>query len=454
MDAAIKNTAYQTILTSKHILITTHQKMDGDGLSSMLALYKVLRTLGKEVTLLCQDHAVPEVYQFLPHTESVSFQLSGVKDFIISVSNANADLEEVRYIMREDGGADIIISPKKGKFHKGDFSFREGAEKFDLIITVDTGELKLLGTVYEEHREMFERVPLMNIDHHWSNDNYGTINLVDKEAVSTTEVIYHLLKEHAPELIDAEVATLLLTGIIVDTRSFQNPNTTSRSLEIASELLHKGAAQQEIIRNIYKTKKLSTLKLWGRILSRLKVDNEYRIVWSFMTKQDLEEYHAEEAETEGIIDELISNAPQTDIVLFFKEGRDGVIGISVRTKRPDISAIAITEMFGGGGHLQAAGCKLPPMPIQEAQKKVLDVVKAIEDAKKIPAPRVEEPKKEHERTAKRVEEQSLPKQEVKKEEKVREQVLPELRPPQETPKKEEKKTEPEKKSRMSDELMI
>ena len=87
-------------------------------------------------------------------------------------------------------------------------------------------------------------------------------------------------------LIDEDIATLLLTGIITDTGSFQNANTTPKSFAVAAQLISYGARQQEIIQHIYKTKQLSQLKLWGRILSKIQTDDSHKIVWSVVTQQD------------------------------------------------------------------------------------------------------------------------------------------------------------------------
>ena len=106
---------------------------------------------------------------------------------------------------------------------------------------------------------MFYETPVINIDHHASNNDFGQINLVDVVAASTTEVLYKVLLEaeqkYEKKLITEDVATLLLAGIITDTGSFQHANTSPKSMEVSAELLDLGARQQEIIKNIYKTKK-------------------------------------------------------------------------------------------------------------------------------------------------------------------------------------------------------
>jgi len=160
--------------------------------------------------------------------------------------------------------------------------------------------------------------------------------------------------------ITPDVATLLLTGLITDTRSFQNPNTTPRSLEVAAELLERGARQQEIIQHVYKTKPLSTLKIWGRALNRIQVDPSSRIVWSAISREDLTEMEAKSSETHGILDELISTIPDADIHVLFTETEDGTIKASMRSSAAVDASLLAGQAYGGGGHARAAGFKVKP----------------------------------------------------------------------------------------------
>src|SRR5690606_38573882 len=129
-------------------------------------------------------------------------------------------------------------------------SFSHGPNKYDLLITVDTAALQQLGRFYFDNVPLFSEIPVINIDHHPSNDRFGRLNYVDVMSSSTTEMIQGLLEEleekHSLELIDAEVATLLMAGIITDTGSFQHSNTTPRSFSNAAKLIRRGARQQEI----------------------------------------------------------------------------------------------------------------------------------------------------------------------------------------------------------------
>ncbi|MBI2117639.1 bifunctional oligoribonuclease/PAP phosphatase NrnA, partial [Candidatus Peregrinibacteria bacterium] len=192
-------------------------------------------------------------------------------------------------------------------------------------VIVDTADLPLLGSVYTRSPHLFSTIPVLNIDHHISNTLFGQLHLIDPTCASTTEVLYHWISR-VPELkklMTPDLATLLLTGLITDTRSFQNPNTSPRSLEVAASLLDSGGRQQEIIQQMYKTKPLSTLKIWGRALSHIQVDPDTRIVWSSVGREDLLEMGAGSRETHGILDELLCTIPGADVYVLFTEIEEG-----------------------------------------------------------------------------------------------------------------------------------
>jgi nanoRNase/pAp phosphatase (c-di-AMP/oligoRNAs hydrolase) len=254
--------ATQLIKSHQRILVVPHANVDPDCMSSALAVFQMLKALGKDVTVICPE-TTPESLAFLPGVERFSREIEQSDNFVITVNlEDGVEVDKLRYTV-EDKRVNIIVVPKSGKISTSQISFGEGEKKYDLIIVVDSADLALLGSVYTEHVDLFTSIPLLNIDHHVSNTRYGQTQLIDVTAASATEVLYSWFSQ-VPEMsshITADMATLLLTGLITDTRSFQNPNTTPRSLEVAAELLEKGARHQEIIQHIYKTKPLSTLKI-------------------------------------------------------------------------------------------------------------------------------------------------------------------------------------------------
>jgi nanoRNase/pAp phosphatase (c-di-AMP/oligoRNAs hydrolase) len=365
-------------LLDERILVIPHANVDADGLSSALACFHLFKDLGKDVTVICPD-TLPDSLDFLPGFDKLTQEIAESQNFIITINlSEGVEVDKLRYTV-EDQKVNIIVVPKKGKIQTNHISFGEGEKRYDLIVVVDTADLALLGSMYREHVDLFSDTPILNIDHHISNTRYGQLQLIDPTAASATEVLYAWFKQNNEwrERISADMATLLLTGLITDTRSFQNPNTTPRSLEIAAELLERGARQQEIIQHIYKTKPLSTLKVWGRALNRIQIDPSARIVWSTVSREDLQEMDADSRETHGILDELISTIPDADVHVLFTEVEDGGLKASMRSSAAiDVSRLA-GETYGGGGHSRAAGFRV--RSYDNFQLQVLECIRKLKE---------------------------------------------------------------------------
>lgn len=365
------------IKQSEKVLIMPSAPPDGDSLGSALALYLLLKKLGKEVTVVCVD-PVPDVYQFLPESQIIGDRVVASNDFIVSIDCRKKTVETIKTDVENDK-INIIITPKTGRFSEQDLSFNYGPAKYDLIIVVDCGGLEQLGKLYLDNVEMFNQIPVLSIDHHISNEQFGRLNYIDIMAASTTELLIPIVellsRETGKEMMDENIATLLLAGIITDTGSFQNSNTSPKAFDDAAQLIALGARQQEIIQHIYKTKELSTLKLWGRILSKIRVDDEHKIVWSTVTRKDFEDTESREEQTGDIIDELMSNAPNAEIILLLKEKKNGLISGSLRTVTPAVDASEIAEAFNGGGHTQAAGFRIQSTSMDEVEKNVLEHIR-------------------------------------------------------------------------------
>ena len=373
----------ELIKRSNKILIMPSSPPDGDSLGSGVALYMALKKLGKEITVVCSD-PIPEVLQFLPNMKIVGNKMVSTSDFIITLDCKKTKLNTVKSLVENDK-VNIILSPKAGRFSEEDITFNKGKQNYDLIITVDCAELKQLKGFYENNTEMFHQIPVVNIDHHISNSHFGKINYVDIMSSSTAELVLKLLEMIAEqddiELIDEDTATLLLAGIITDTGSFQNANTTPKAFAKAAKLVSYGGRQQEIIQHIYKTKQLSQLKLWGRVLSKIQTDNEHKVVWSTVSQQDFRDTQSSEDETGDIIDELMTNAPGAEIILLIKERKEGVISVSVRTTTPNVDASKFAEKFGGGGHVQAAGFRIKGKNLRDAEYEIIQQLRSSREEK-------------------------------------------------------------------------
>ncbi len=272
-DLSPKQQAVELINSAKDILVVSHKNADGDALGSIIALKLVLEKLGKKATIAIPDKP-SGLFLFMPKIKEVQTKVDFSKDLHISLKLDHAKFSNIGYKRNEkENSIDIIVTPQEGKFEPEDVKIQTSCQNYDLVIVVDTPNIERLGSLAEP-ADIFYEIPTINIDHHPANEKFGKVNWVELVATSTAEILVSLIEALGKNknLLDEDIATALLTGLIYDTSSFQNVNTTPKSLTIAAQLVAAGGHQQEIIRNLYKTKSLETLKLWGNILTKIKED--------------------------------------------------------------------------------------------------------------------------------------------------------------------------------------
>ncbi|MFC1617646.1 bifunctional oligoribonuclease/PAP phosphatase NrnA [Patescibacteria group bacterium] len=363
----------KNIAESKEILIITKREPSGDSLGSMLALYLVLQKLEKNVTVVSQG--TPKiVYNFLPSFHQITKKLASTKDFIISLNIANAEVGEFNYRI-EENQLKIYIQPKKGDFNPADVTSEKAKPKYDLVIALNCPDFAYMGKLYEENTDFFYETPVINIDHRASNENYGNINLVDVTATSTAEILYDLAKNLGENLVDEDIATCLLTGIIADTDSFQNQQTTPKALQAAAELIDLGGDQQKIVRHMYRTKNLSTLKLWGRLLARIKHDDKAKLVWTLADLPDFQKANAKPGDLEGVAEELIASSPDAEIILILvRIAPQKIKGIIHTTNNENAAKLA--GLFNGNGNEHHATFELQRDQLIDTEKEVIETIRA------------------------------------------------------------------------------
>ena len=383
MELTPKQQTIELVRSAQKILVLSHVNPDGDALGSMIALALVLKKLDKDVTAVCTD-VLPESLHFLPGKEHLSSTFSGTKDFIISINTSKIKVDKLAYKnIPEENKLNVVMTPVAGSFKPEDVTFSFGAYKYDLIMVLDAPDLERLGKIYDANTEMFYETPLINIDHHAGNDYFGKVNWVDLTASSTSEILVALVESLSREkpLLDTDVATALLTGIIVDTGSFQNSNTTPKSFTVAAQLVAAGARQQEIIKWIFKTKTLSTLKLWGRVLEKVVEEKDSRFIYSHLNRADFAAAGADDSATSGVLDELLKTAPGIDFALLLSEKADGLHG-SFRAAKAGVDVASIARTFGGGGHEAAAAFGLAGETLASKGESVIAKIRELQAGNK------------------------------------------------------------------------
>lgn len=305
----------EIIAGAQRITTICHENPDADTLGAAMAVRLAAERLGKQAEVVSSDPP-PPFLAFMPR------------------------IEEVR---------------------------RAPALEPDVAVIVDAGELSRIGSVARDHADWLSRARIVNIDHHVSNPGFGEAQLIEPAAAATCELIALLLPVLGVPL-DAELATLLMAGIVQDTHTFAHPNATPRTLRVSAELVEAGAQLSAINRAVYADKPFSTLALWGLMLAGIGQAWDGRIVHAAMTLEMLKQTGSDANASEGFVD-LLGSTKDADVTVLFKEADANVTRVSVRTtQRAD--AVAITAAFGGGGHARAAGCTLE-LPLAAAREPVL-----------------------------------------------------------------------------------
>ncbi len=315
--ARVARQIWEVVDRARSIGALTHKDADGDTLGSALAFAAALEPLGKRVLVLSSP-PVPTAWWFLPGIEQVN-----------------------RDPLPPD--APVFV--------------------FDASTAERTGS----------HLETVSRAPaVINVDHHVTNAQFGTINLVVPGAASTGELVFELLKAWAIPIPPAAAGCLYAT-ILSDTGGFRHDNTSEHALRSAAELVALGADPVLIARGLFKSRPPSTLRMQARILQGLHFECADRLVWASITQAALRESGAAPEQADGAIDQLNTLKDQ-ELAILFKEAGPRHIKVSIRT-RDRVDAAALAALFGGGGHRRAAGIELQAS-LEEAEKQVLAAARA------------------------------------------------------------------------------
>lgn len=305
---------------AKKILIASHENPDPDAVASVLALHCVLKRQNLE--------SCPFLPGYLPQN------LSFLPDF---------------------------------------FEIRTEINSFepDILFCLDYGDFRRLGL--PEHISNRQSLSIITIDHHLESDQRGQVKILEPACSSTSEILYYWFKYENIE-IDKEIATCLLTGIFSDSGGFCHTATSSKTLDIVSELILKGASLQKIAsQTLIFNKPFNLFSVWGKVLSRTQLDKRTGLAYSWISSEDCEKFGVKSGDFDGMAN-LISTGSPLNLGLFLVEYEKGKVKGSLRSE-PSVSknAAEIVRSLGGGGHFYAAGFRQEGT-IEETLKKVLNLI--------------------------------------------------------------------------------
>ncbi|MFC2046509.1 bifunctional oligoribonuclease/PAP phosphatase NrnA [Chloroflexota bacterium] len=298
------------ILHAQRIQVVSHVAPDGDAIGSLLGLGWLLRAQGKEPSLTCED-PVPDIYRWLPGSEE--------------------------------------ILPR-------------GRGSYDLVISLDCSDPRRMGDVFEEDAA---QGTLINVDHHVTNTQYGSVNWVDPSCVATAQMILTLA-----DLLDWEltqqVAVCLLNGLVTDTRSFRTSNVDTSAMQAAVRLMAAGASLSEVTRRALNQLPVSAVRLWGEAIHRMHLHDD--VLWTEVTNAMRQRWSRGDDGTTGLTN-FLSSVREAKVVVVFTERDDATVDVGMRAV-PGYDVAQVALSLGGGGHPQASGCTLEG-DLAEVRERVL-----------------------------------------------------------------------------------
>lgn len=288
------------LIENKNVFgITTHIKPDGDGVGSSLGLCWLLRSLGKEAEVIVHGE-VPQAYRSLPGAD---------------------EIQDVKYV---NG-------------------------KYDAVFVIECSDLTRPGI------DGLENQFTVNIDHHSTSEHFGTINWIDSTASAVGEMIYNLCKAIGGR-ITKEIAECVYMALVTDTGSFHFPNTSDRTLKVASELIKAGAKPEKISEAVYNNYPWSRIELMRQVLATVKRDQSGRIASLRQTLEMQETAEAVDGDNNGFVNIPLA-AREVLAAVYMREVGPNKFRASLRSKG-DINVARVAEMFGGGGHKNASGLSI------------------------------------------------------------------------------------------------
>lgn len=308
------------------ILINCHRNPDPDSIGSALATKMVLEKMGKEVSVVCPtklDKAASFLRGF-DQIQVIDFSKFGYEDFNLFMVLDSASWGMV-------SGANDIPRPKKLKF--------------------------------------------VVIDHHFTNDAFGDINLTDSKTTSTAELLFKIFSDWKVEIKD-ELSTALLTGIIYDTGAFRYPGVSSPTLLTAADLISKGADKEKIIYNIFNNLELNFLKMVGEMIRKTEIDEKAKFCWSAIPLSVYQEYGKPDGAKEYAANTFIASLAKVEFGMIMVETEEKNLSVSFRSRGGfDVSKVAL--VLGGGGHKAAAGARISGLEFDDAVKKVIETARKV-----------------------------------------------------------------------------
>lgn len=291
----------EKLIGIKSVGISGHVRPDGDCVGSTLAVYNYIRTYYPEISVVLYLETIPNVFQFLKNADCIQH------------------------------------------------SFEE-EKQYELFIVLDCGDEGRLGDAVKYY-ESAEHT--LCIDHHMSNQAFAEENYIVPDASSTCELIFDLMDT---EKITKEIAECLYTGMVHDTGVFQYSSTSAKTMNIAGVLMEKGINYSKIVDDTFYTKTYNQNRILGQALLDSKLYLEGKVIATYVTQETMKAFSCNPKHLDGIVNQL-RITKDVIVAAFLYQNEDGSYKVSLRANG-DYNVAEVVAVFGGGGHIKAAGCTM------------------------------------------------------------------------------------------------
>lgn len=307
----------EEIKKAESIVILTHENPDGDAVGSSIAMYLGLKEIGKTPDIIIPEF--PRAFENLPGIENIKKE------------------------------SDI--------------------ENYDLAIALDTASIKMLNGYSKYFEDAKTKIV---IDHHSSNTMFGDYNYVDQDSPACAQLLLVLFNYFNIE-VSKEIGTAILAGIITDTGGFRYDGVTAETFELVAALCKKGVKVSKVYQKVFASTSKSKFFLHRIALDRLEILENEKIAFTYITKNDENSVGAENGDYDGIVEQG-RDIEGVEISIFLRETEKG-IKASLRSK-DYVNVSELCRIFGGGGHIRAAGCTIPGT-IEQVKTQILNQARAM-----------------------------------------------------------------------------
>lgn len=303
----------EEINKAENVVIMAHENPDGDAIGSCLAMCLAIKDMGKRADVLMKEY--PANFSFLPGLENIKME------------------SEI--------------------------------ESYDLAIVLDCPDIKRVNTEFVPYFENAKTK--IEFDHHNKNSMFGDYNIVDHVSPACCQILVSSF-EYMNIEITKDIGTCLITGIITDTGGFRNSGITTETFDFASWALEKGINIPKIYRQSMMTMTKTKFEVQKLCMDRMEFLEDGKIAFTYITKEDDAKIGIETGDHEGVV-EIGKSIKGVEVSIFLYERSDKGFKASLRSN-DYVNVAEVCLMFGGGGHIKAAGATIN-LPLEEAKKAII-----------------------------------------------------------------------------------